>query len=350
MSDIFISYAREDQQVAEALAKDLGARGYAVWWDAALVGSDDYYEVILEALNKAKATIVIWTRNSAKSRFVRDEARFALHYEKLVASKEPGLEVLEIPFGFQGQHTEDVNNREQIVRAIEKLGVKPISIAASSTAASEQWLQLKTTGTTQEILAFLEKDPSDADRQQALVRLKELMSEPAKAQTREASTVVKSLTMSKWEAFWRGLTLRLPSFQLSAQGIWATVGMVATNILLLFLLVTASLVAVGTLADTQHLALQAMPLGGFALVAVLTWVRFARLVDQRNFAAAIVVSVMFLIILFFLGISMFSVAGSINRPAAETTPTILVSLAAFFALFSPIIGIVMVVRRIFAAR
>jgi hypothetical protein len=349
MPDIFISYAREDQQVAEALAKDLGARGYAVWWDAALVGSDDYYEVILEALNRAKAAIVIWTRNSARSRFVRDEARFALHYEKLVAAKEPSLELLEIPFGFQGQHTEDVNNREQIVRAIEKLGVKPISPLASPTDVSEQWLRLKTTGSAQQILAFLETDPSDADRQQALVRLKELMSEP-KAQTREASAVVKSLTMSNWEAFWRGLTLRLPSFQLSAQGIWATVGMVATNILLLLLLVMASLIVFGTLTETQHPAVQAVPLLGFAVVAAMTWVRFSRLVDQRNFAAAIVVSIMFLFMLLFVTMSLFVVSGGLKLSSQDTGPSTLVVWTTLAVAAAPIVGIALIVRRIFAAR
>jgi TIR domain len=59
VADIFISYARPDRAIAEALATNLMARGYSVWWDAELLGSDDFYEVILEALRNAKAAIVI---------------------------------------------------------------------------------------------------------------------------------------------------------------------------------------------------------------------------------------------------------------------------------------------------
>ena len=90
MTDVFISYAREDRSIAQALARDLEGRGYRVWWDAELVGSDDFQEVILAALAKARAAVVIWSKASVKSNFVRDEARYALHYKKLVAVKQPG--------------------------------------------------------------------------------------------------------------------------------------------------------------------------------------------------------------------------------------------------------------------
>jgi hypothetical protein len=33
MSDIFISYAREDRPRAEAIAKALEEHGWSVWWD-----------------------------------------------------------------------------------------------------------------------------------------------------------------------------------------------------------------------------------------------------------------------------------------------------------------------------
>ena len=122
MSDIFISYSHADRPMAESLAKDLESRGFKVWWDAELDGADDYYEVILGALQQAKAAIVIWTKLSTKSSFVRDEARFALHKKKLIAVREPGLDPMQIPFGFQCQHTDDVRNREHIVRSALKLG------------------------------------------------------------------------------------------------------------------------------------------------------------------------------------------------------------------------------------
>jgi hypothetical protein len=51
MSDIFISYARPDQTLAQSLAEDLKGRGFKVWWDTELLGSDDFYEVIYTALS-----------------------------------------------------------------------------------------------------------------------------------------------------------------------------------------------------------------------------------------------------------------------------------------------------------
>ena len=73
MADIFISYARRDRGIAKQLASSLTVRGYQVWWDTELVGSDDFRDVIFDELTLAKAVIVIWSENSVSSKFVRDE-------------------------------------------------------------------------------------------------------------------------------------------------------------------------------------------------------------------------------------------------------------------------------------
>ncbi len=96
--------------------------GFQVWWDVELLASDDFTDAIQAAFSKARAVVVIWSETSVKSNFVRDEARFGLKHRKLVATKTSRLEADRIPFGFQGQHTEDIANRDKIVRAIEKLG------------------------------------------------------------------------------------------------------------------------------------------------------------------------------------------------------------------------------------
>ena len=38
MADIFISYKSEERALPEALASDLRAAGYSVWWDVDLLG------------------------------------------------------------------------------------------------------------------------------------------------------------------------------------------------------------------------------------------------------------------------------------------------------------------------
>jgi hypothetical protein len=284
MADVFISYARLDRSLAEALARDLTSRGYSVWWDAELVGADDFTDVIFEALRQARAAIVIWTKASAKSRFVRDEARFALHLNKLITVKAASLDVYEIPFGFQGQHTDDVNNRDQIFRAIHKLGARPTAGAAAS-----NWDRIRTSGTISEVSRFLASNPSNAQSQEAFARLKQF---GASAFERNVSSTIGSLRKSNWQAFFEGFTLQVPKFQLSEQGTWTSIGAAITySIIAIGLASTASLWP--TLLDESAASSSSLPLLGIAVVGVISvflWLRTGNFLEQRNFVAAIILS------------------------------------------------------------
>jgi|JI10StandDraft_1071094.scaffolds.fasta_scaffold18158_8 hypothetical protein len=74
MSDIFISYAREDLPKARLLAEAMIADGLSVWWDHELLGGDQFREAITQTIATAKVVIVIWSENSVQSPFVKDEA------------------------------------------------------------------------------------------------------------------------------------------------------------------------------------------------------------------------------------------------------------------------------------
>jgi class 3 adenylate cyclase/tetratricopeptide (TPR) repeat protein len=72
--DVFLSYARDDQAVARKFAEALERDGLAVWWDVAL-RSGEAYDVVMEAaLKSAKAVVVLWSKKSVDSRWVRAEA------------------------------------------------------------------------------------------------------------------------------------------------------------------------------------------------------------------------------------------------------------------------------------
>ena len=77
MSDIFISYARPDEPMAKRVADALTAAGYRAWRDDELPAHRPYAEVIEERLKGAKAVVVLWSADAAKSQWVRAEADWA---------------------------------------------------------------------------------------------------------------------------------------------------------------------------------------------------------------------------------------------------------------------------------
>jgi TolB-like protein len=84
MADIFISYARSTQSEAGQIADALRSMGYGVWRDDELPAHRAYAEVIEERLKAAKAVVVIWSADAAKSPWVQSEADRAREAGKLV--------------------------------------------------------------------------------------------------------------------------------------------------------------------------------------------------------------------------------------------------------------------------
>lgn len=74
MSDIFLSYAREDAAAVERLASALQSAGYSCWWDRQLVSGARYLVETESQLQAAKAVVVVWSRDSIQSHWVADEA------------------------------------------------------------------------------------------------------------------------------------------------------------------------------------------------------------------------------------------------------------------------------------
>ena len=102
MSDIFISYKREEQAMARNLANALESEGWSVWWDPKLRAGEHFDDVIEKALNEAKCVIVSWSKRFVESLYVKDEAMYALDHDKLI---RVAIEKLSLPFMFRGVHT-----------------------------------------------------------------------------------------------------------------------------------------------------------------------------------------------------------------------------------------------------
>ena len=84
MPDIFLSYSREDQSIARRFAQGFERAGFNVWWDVTLAAGDAYDQVTEKALQDAKAVVVLWSKRSVESRWVRAEATQALANGTLV--------------------------------------------------------------------------------------------------------------------------------------------------------------------------------------------------------------------------------------------------------------------------
>ena len=74
MSDVFVSYARPDEPRAKQVANGFREHGYGVWIDDQLPAHRPYAEVIQERLKAAKAVVVLWSHQAARSQWVRAEA------------------------------------------------------------------------------------------------------------------------------------------------------------------------------------------------------------------------------------------------------------------------------------
>ncbi len=107
MSDIFLSYNREDQAVARRFAAAFEAQGFSVWWDATLRSGEAYDQVTEKALRTAKAVVVLWSKKSVESRWVRAEATLANRYKTLVPVM---IEPCERPIMFELTQTAELSH------------------------------------------------------------------------------------------------------------------------------------------------------------------------------------------------------------------------------------------------
>ena len=105
LPDIFLSYNREDQAAARRFAKAFEGQGFKVWWDATLRSGEAYDEVTEAALREAKAVVVLWSKKSVVSRWVRAEATLADRTRTLVPAM---IEPCERPIMFELTQTAEL--------------------------------------------------------------------------------------------------------------------------------------------------------------------------------------------------------------------------------------------------
>lgn len=105
--DVFLSYSREDHLRAKSFADAFSNAGLNVWWDMGLRAGEAYDEVTETALRSAKAVVVLWSKASVASRWVRAEATLADRNKTLVPAM---IEPCERPIMFELTQTAELSH------------------------------------------------------------------------------------------------------------------------------------------------------------------------------------------------------------------------------------------------
>jgi hypothetical protein len=74
MSDIFISYKKEDAGRVVRIVEALRAEGLSVWWDHGIAPGSNWDRTIQEQLDKAKAVVAVWSELSRDAPWVKEES------------------------------------------------------------------------------------------------------------------------------------------------------------------------------------------------------------------------------------------------------------------------------------
>src|SRR4051812_18233838 len=86
----------QDQQQASWVVAALEAHGLSVWWDRRIPHGKDFTAYIEDQLDTALCIVVLWSRTSVGSQFVRDEAAEGLDGRLVPAL----LDTVRQPLGF----------------------------------------------------------------------------------------------------------------------------------------------------------------------------------------------------------------------------------------------------------
>jgi len=152
MADIFLSYKREDRDKVRPLVEALQAQGWSVWWDTRIGVGETWDRVIETELAAAKCVVVVWSKVSVESRWVRSEAHEGLERECVIPVI---IERVKPPLAFRLVQSTDLTNWRGDASDAEfadvAAGVRRTFQESSATAAIGEYTKA------------IEIDPKDVD-------------------------------------------------------------------------------------------------------------------------------------------------------------------------------------------
>ncbi|MEJ0060834.1 MAG: toll/interleukin-1 receptor domain-containing protein [Terricaulis sp.] len=103
MTDVFISYTRDERARCVLIADRLKALGLDVWFDANLTSGTSFDREIEDRVRAAKAVVVLWSPKAVQSNWVRSEATIGQQRDVLVSVE---IVPCTLPIAFTNTHTE----------------------------------------------------------------------------------------------------------------------------------------------------------------------------------------------------------------------------------------------------
>ncbi|MEP2989689.1 MAG: TIR domain-containing protein [Parasphingorhabdus sp.] len=138
-----MSYSHADRSDALPVIKALEDAGFNVWWDGLIKGGVHAAQETADVLERARAVLVLWSKNSAKSHWVQDEATRGRDRGCLVPVSIDGHEP---PLGFGQFQFIDISGKkndpgspemQKVLHAVSALHedtVSPVQIASPGAA------------------------------------------------------------------------------------------------------------------------------------------------------------------------------------------------------------------------
>ena len=107
-TEIFLSYAREDESEVERILHALRERGFRVFFDQDMPSGVDWESVLEAKLRSAYGVVVVWSSHSVKSDWVVREAAVGLEKDRLFPIRtERGVD---LPSSFAHKQAVDLSN------------------------------------------------------------------------------------------------------------------------------------------------------------------------------------------------------------------------------------------------
>jgi hypothetical protein len=134
MIDVFVSYASEERDRVRPLVAALEDVGWTVWWDRQIGAGTAFDREIEKAIDEAKCIVVVWSKHSVESEWVRTEANEGLEKNNLVPVNVDGVRP---PLAFRRIQTISIDplsaGLDDVKAAIERLAPIPKSTTSEET-------------------------------------------------------------------------------------------------------------------------------------------------------------------------------------------------------------------------